>query len=163
MGDMLSFSPSGRTSRRHYWAGLILLAIAVTAVEEVERLLYGITISEALFNALTAALSFAGLLCVWLALMLLVRRFHDIDRTGWWALSVFIPFFIPLGVVILGCLRGSDGTNRYGAAPGVKDAKTSGTPEETARLLNELAHLKAAGAVTPEEYEAQKKRLLQGA
>ncbi len=163
MGDMLSFSPAGRTSRRHYWAGLILLAIVVTAVEEGERLLYGITISETLFNALIAALSFAGVLCVWLSLMLLVRRFHDIDRTGWWALSVFIPFFIPLGVIILGCLRGSDGANRYGAAPGAREHQVAGTAEETARLLNELAHLKAAGAVTLEEYEAQKKRLLQGA
>lgn len=161
MGDMLSFSPSGRTSRRHYWAGLILLFIAVTAVEEAEKLLYGITIREALFNALTAALSLAELLCVWLALMSLARRFHDIDRTGWWALAVFIPFFIPFGAVIVGCLRGSDGANRYGPAPGAK--RTEGTPEETARLLNELAHLKDAGAVTPEEYEAQKKRLLKGA
>ncbi len=163
MGDMLSFSPAGRTSRRHYWAGLILLAIVATAAEEAEKLLYGITISEALFNALMAVLSFAGVLCVWLTLMLLVRRFHDIDRTGWWVLAAIIPFFIPLGMIILGCLRGSDGANRYGEAPGRKVRAAEGTPEETVRLLNELAHLKEAGAVTPEEYDAQRRRLLKGA
>ena len=88
-----------------------------------------------------------------------MRRFHDIDRTGWWALSVFVPFFVPLGVIVLVCLRGSDGENRYGPVPG---RATQAAPEDTVRLLNELAHLKAAGAVTDEEYEAQKKRLLSG-
>ena len=160
MGDMVSFSLSGRTSRRHYWAALLLLTLLGVAVESVQDFLFGITISETGFNVATGFLSAAGLLIGWLTITLFVRRFHDIDRTGWWALSVFIPFFVPVGVIVLGCLRGSDGMNRYGAQPG-QTPQASG-PEDTVRLLEELAHLKEAGAVTDEEYEAQKKRILNG-
>ena len=160
MGDIVSFSLSGRTSRRHYWAALLLLTLLGVAVEELQDFLFGITISETGFNVATGVLSVVGLLVGWLTITLFVRRFHDIDRTGWWALSIFIPFFVPVGVIILGCLRGSDGVNRYGTQPG-RTASAAGA-EDTVRLLEELAHLKAAGAVTDDEYEAQKKRILQG-
>lgn len=160
MGDIVSFSLSGRTSRRHYWAALLLLTLLGVAVEELQDFLFGITISETGFNVATGLLSVVGLLVGWLIITLFVRRFHDIDRTGWWALSIFIPFFVPVGVIILGCLRGSDGANRYGTPPG-RVASAAG-PEDTVRLLEELAHLKDAGAVTADEYEAQKKRILNG-
>lgn len=160
MGDIVSFSLSGRTGRRHYWAALVLLTLAGLVAEELQNVLFGITISETGFNVATGLLSIAGLVIGWLTITLFVRRFHDIDRTGWWALSVFIPFFVPVGVIILGCLRGSDGPNHYGAQPG-QTPRAAG-PEDTVRLLEELAHLKDAGAVTDEEYEAQKKRILNG-
>lgn len=106
MGDLVSFSLSGRTSRRHYWAALLLLTLLGVAVESLQDFLFGITISETGFNVATGLLSAAGLIIGWLTITLFVRRFHDIDRTGWWALSVFIPFFVPVGVIVLGCLRG---------------------------------------------------------
>lgn len=162
MGDLVSFSLSGRTSRRHYWAALLLLTLLGVAVESLQDFLFGITISETGFNVATGLLSAVGLIIGWLTITLFVRRFHDIDRTGWWALSVFIPFFVPVGVIVLGGLRGSDGENRYGPVPGRSASAAAATPEDTVRLLNELAHLKAAGAVTDDEYEAQKKRLLNG-
>ena len=166
MGDILNFSPAGRTCRRHYWAGLVLLAFVGMTASEFETYLYGITIRESLFNAATVATSVVGLAVAWLFIALLVRRFHDIDRSGWWALSLFIPFFVPVGVIVMGCLRGSDGANRYGnGAKVLRDPaafEVRRTPEETVKLLNELAHLKNAGALTAEEYEAQKKRILSG-
>ena len=109
MGDLVSFSLSGRTSRRHYWAALLLLTLLGFALESLQDFLFGITISETGFNVATGLISAAGLVVGWLTITLFVRRFHDIDRTGWWALSVFVPFFVPLGVIVLGCLRGSDG------------------------------------------------------
>ena len=115
MGDLMSFSLSGRTSRRHYWAALLLLTLLGVAVESLQDFLFGITISETGFNVATGLLSAAGLIIGWLTITLFVRRFHDIDRTGWWALSVFIPFFVPVGVIVLGCLR--EATAKTATAP----------------------------------------------
>jgi len=45
-----------------------------------------------------------------------VRRLHDIDRSGWWLLLVFVP----LGNILLliwFCLPSTIGPNRYGAMP----------------------------------------------
>ena len=162
MGDLVSFSLSGRTSRRHYRAALLLLTLLGVAVESLQDFLFGITISETGFNVATGLLSAAGLIIGWLTITLFVRRFHDIVRTGWWALSVFFPFFVPVGGIVLGCLRGSVCYNRYGPVPGRSASAAAATPEDTERLLNELAPHKAASAVTDDEYEAQKKRLLNG-
>ncbi len=46
-----------------------------------------------------------------------VRRLHDIERSGWWALTVAVP---PLGVALVAVLLVTDGAvedNRYGASP----------------------------------------------
>lgn len=43
-----------------------------------------------------------------------VRRMHDTDRSGWWALFLL---FIPLVVWILACLDGTNGPNRFGPDP----------------------------------------------
>ena len=45
-----------------------------------------------------------------------VRRLHDIDRTGWWLLIGFIPFIGVLVLLYWFVQRGTDGSNRFGAA-----------------------------------------------
>ena len=46
-----------------------------------------------------------------------VRRLHDIDRTGWWALLVFLPFIGLIILIIWFCTRGTNGANRFGPNP----------------------------------------------
>ena len=46
---------------------------------------------------------------------LVIRRLHDVDRSGWWYLIVFtIIGIIPL--LIWYCSKGTDGENRFGKA-----------------------------------------------
>jgi uncharacterized membrane protein YhaH (DUF805 family) len=45
-----------------------------------------------------------------------VRRLHDLDFSGWWALLLLIFTFLP-GLVVLGCIPGDTGENRFGSAP----------------------------------------------
>jgi uncharacterized membrane protein YhaH (DUF805 family) len=81
-----------------------------------------------------------------LALLIAVPRLHDIGKSGWWAGAVILaelavvfialPFaisakqidilliagglfvFAVLGLmIVLGCIRGQDGVNKYGEAP----------------------------------------------
>ncbi|MCX5788377.1 MAG: DUF805 domain-containing protein [Elusimicrobia bacterium] len=44
-------------------------------------------------------------------------RFHDFDRSGWWSLSVLVPFIgVPIAVVLM-FWPGSKGENRFGPVP----------------------------------------------
>ena len=50
---------------------------------------------------------------VWLALC--VKRYHDLDKSGWWALVGFIPIIGPIWILIELVLKeGTPGDNRYG-------------------------------------------------
>lgn len=44
----------------------------------------------------------------------IVRRFHDIDLSGWWILSLFIPLAGLVMLLVLMCWRPTRGINSYG-------------------------------------------------
>ena len=46
-----------------------------------------------------------------------VRRFHDQDRSGWFALLNLIPYIGPLIVLGMMCIDGTPGENRFGPNP----------------------------------------------
>lgn len=46
-----------------------------------------------------------------------VRRLHDQDKSGWLLLLVFIPILGSLALLILYCLPGTSGDNKYGPDP----------------------------------------------
>jgi uncharacterized membrane protein YhaH (DUF805 family) len=46
-----------------------------------------------------------------------IRRFHDQDRSGWFALLTFIPYIGGLIVLVFAFLPGTPGENDYGFDP----------------------------------------------
>lgn len=66
-----------------------------------------------------------GVIAFFLLLPVNVRRLHDRDMPGWWLLAFWLGSMLPfLGIlvgiaqfVIMGCLAGTPGPNRYGADP----------------------------------------------
>lgn len=54
-----------------------------------------------------------------------VRRLHDSDRSGAWFFINFVPYVGGLALLVLMCLNGTLGTNRFGedllASPTSKD------------------------------------------
>ena len=57
-------------------------------------------------------------LAVWIGLAAQVKRWHDRDKTGEWALINLIPFIGQIWVLIqCGILRGTAGANHFGEAP----------------------------------------------
>jgi uncharacterized membrane protein YhaH (DUF805 family) len=46
-----------------------------------------------------------------------VRRLHDTNRSGWWLLIGFIPLVGSIWLLVLVCLRGTSGENRFGPDP----------------------------------------------
>ena len=45
-----------------------------------------------------------------------IRRLQDTDKSGWWILLAFVPIVGGLILLVLFCIEGTPGTNRYGEA-----------------------------------------------
>ena len=110
--------PTGRITRSEYWLRGHLVLTGVSVLLTVLTLLAVIVV-----RANPALFLLPGLLLIWPALALMIKRLHDRGRTAWWLLTALIPF---LGVVALVWLAiemlflgGTQGDNRFGppAAP----------------------------------------------
>jgi uncharacterized membrane protein YhaH (DUF805 family) len=90
---------SGRATRSEYWWFYLFWIIAV-----------GVT---AFINENLAAIVILALLLPSLAV--LIRRLHDIGKSGWWCLIGLIPVIGPL-ILLYWAVQPSAGDNDYGAA-----------------------------------------------
>ncbi len=104
----------GRARRREYWMfslfnGLFTLAAivldAATGGSTMPLLDYGP------FQILYGVATFIPSLAV------LVRRLHDVGKTGWYLLVVLIPILGAIWLLVLACTEGDAGVNKYGADP----------------------------------------------
>ena len=80
MGDILSFRLNARTKRSHYWAGLILLTVATTLLQNVSDGLYWVQMTENAWNLSQVLIILATLVVFCFGVALIVRRLHDIGR-----------------------------------------------------------------------------------
>jgi uncharacterized membrane protein YhaH (DUF805 family) len=119
------FEFSGRSRRKEYWMFSLLCFLVGTAIS----IIFGRTIYSAStsyggyvnFTTLTPAgsviywifvlASFIPSIAVW------IRRLHDIDRSGWWALLIFLPILGWFTLFVFACLDGTRGSNRFGPDP----------------------------------------------
>jgi uncharacterized membrane protein YhaH (DUF805 family) len=107
------FSFQGRIARRTYWGASI--GVAVT--------FYAVAIGLVLIFGEEHPAPFVGVLLlyvplVWTSLAIQVKRWHDVDKSGWWVLITFVPCIGPLWALVEnGFLRGTFGPNDYGPDP----------------------------------------------
>lgn len=115
LGDIL-FSFEGRLSRSDYWrrAFPILLPIGIL-VNIIMFFEFEATGSQGPFSIIL------GLISLWPSLAVLIKRLHDRDRSGWFILTILIPFLnIVFGIWLIievWFLEGTEGENRFGPKP----------------------------------------------
>ena len=99
----------GRSIRSEYWWAVLAIGILSAVLEYSLRFSVGDELGSLILLPFSLFVAFA-------AIALGVRRFHDMDRTGWWCLLdlTIIGIFIRL---VWFCYRGTIGDNRYGADP----------------------------------------------
>ncbi len=120
-------NPNGRLSRGGFWMGSLALA-AMTGLS-----IYGL---QALTDELTPQISAYGpglgdssvrplliglvlaIPVAWMSFCLLVKRWHDRGRSGWWVVVGLVPVIGNLWALVeCALLPGSISGNKYGPAP----------------------------------------------
>ena len=120
------FSFQGRISRLAYWAysigvwtAIIILAIVMGWFDPDPKLAMSkaARTSEPVLMAILFGVLFIGFM--WSTYAVQAKRWHDRDKSGWWSLVGFIPYIGGIWILVeCGFLRGTDGANRFGEAPG---------------------------------------------
>lgn len=107
---------SGRSSRSAYWWWTLLYVLVIIVAS---------IIDAAIKTQILAVLTWLAFIVPNLAV--LVRRLHDTDHTGWWALIGLVPLVGWIVLLIFACTD-SGGPNKYGTGPDGKGDVTVTSP-----------------------------------
>lgn len=102
---------NGRARRKEYWGFVLFYCIFYFAAYIVAAIIDNI-IGVPIFTAL---ISLAALGAIVPSLAVLVRRLHDIGKSGWWYFISFVPFIGTIWLLVLLCTDGTRDHNMYGA------------------------------------------------
>jgi len=109
------WSFEGRIGRSTFWIRLLLLSLGGPAVVIFCGTLQQAGEGAAVFSLLI--LLVGTFLACWIGLAMSVKRWHDMNRSGWHVLLAFTIVGIPFGLIMQGCVKGTAGPNQYGSDP----------------------------------------------
>ena len=109
-----------RSSRSEYWWATLFITLASFPVGLIVGFVIGFLtagFSETTTDIVLAIVMLPVQIFIIIAsTCLVIRRLHDVDKSGWWYLIIFtIIGMIPL--LIWYCSKGTDGDNRFGKDP----------------------------------------------
>ena len=100
----------GRLNRQPY----ILRELFLGIIPYVLGFLWGVLVGPAVAEHVVFGVQ---ILCVFPCVMLIIRRLHDIGRSGWWWLLALVPLVNFIFGIYLMSKKGEMGPNRFGADP----------------------------------------------
>lgn len=112
----LHFDYKGRSCRSEFWwfqLGIFLFAtLSLTIIAFVDALDtdLGYLASSLLFLSYYVFVQYCSII-------MSIRRLHDRNMRGWWYLLLLIPLLGPIALLVLWCLKGTTGYNRFGPDP----------------------------------------------
>ena len=101
------FTFSGRATRAEIWWWILFTVLAVIVLGVVDTFTGPMGIVGDLFRLAALIPSLA----------LGARRLHDINRTGWWLLLLFVLVVGWIVLIVWAIKRGDKGPNKYGPDP----------------------------------------------
>ncbi len=112
------FSFEGRVNRGKFWLVLIPLflisfGLQVGIIVSMDNMSRGD--SNTMGFIIMSALFYIPAL--WILIATYVKRWHDLDKSGWWSLILLIPWVNLLIILYLGLAPGTVGANRYEEQP----------------------------------------------
>ena len=166
----LFFSFTGRVNRGRFWAVIafwMLVRIGIPYILYSFAMLPGHSLdiqdAEATPEIFEAGKLYAVLTVVSLfsTVSVVVRRLHDFDASGLWAVLLFIPGIEFIAYLVIGLIGSQRGANRYGLNPlGDDNIYFPGNEEMRVKELKDLATLFEKGLLSEDEYEKAKKAIL---
>jgi uncharacterized membrane protein YhaH (DUF805 family) len=110
-------TPIGRTNRKEFWLylfGPIAVVSFLWGFFVVVNLHLSDTHGATPFVIVTIVLA----LCTWIGLVVTIKRLHDFNASGGWALLAFLPYVGVLVPIVVGLIPGTPGENRFGLGIG---------------------------------------------
>jgi len=101
---------SGRSPRSAYWFWILWMIIIGVIAIILDIMIFD-TPQGGPINIIFGLATFLPGLAVG------IRRLHDLDRTGWWVLIVFVPLIGIILLIVWACMKGTSGPNRFGPDP----------------------------------------------
>lgn len=101
----------GRLNRKPYFIWGLILGVALSILQG----LMGVVAEDyTIFNVFILAISILQMVA---SFSLIIRRCHDLNHSGWYSLTLFIPIFNIYVIIKLLFFRGTIGPNKYGPDP----------------------------------------------
>lgn len=151
---------SGRATRSQFWLfSLMFIILNIVGAVIDAALGTGSPDGAGVITCLVALVHFLPYISV------LVRRLHDIDRSGWWYWFGVVPIIGIIVLLVFLCTKSTVGPNRFGLPVGsLPDANSagggSGSSQAKVEQLEKLASLRASGAIDEAEFQKMKSDLL---
>ena len=103
------FDFSGRARRKEYWM-FTLFNLIITCL---------LSLLDFIFEThyFTTFSFIYGMLAFIPSLAVLLRRLHDVGKTGWYILILFIPLIGAIWMLVLLSMEGEPRTNKWGENP----------------------------------------------
>lgn len=151
---------SGRATRSQYWFFSLAMLGIIIAVLIIDQL---IAYTQPEGASLLAGLVYLAHLIPSIAIS--VRRLHDINKSGWWLLLLFVPFAGAIALLVFMCTPSTPGLTRYGEIAGqsqhpIRPQHNQQIMTGSLQSLEKLASLRASGAIDEEEYKQLKANIL---
>ncbi|MCT2409084.1 DUF805 domain-containing protein [Chryseobacterium antibioticum] len=104
----------GRARRTEYWMYILfnmIFAIIAAVLDNLLGLKFNQEIPYGFIYLIYALATFIPGLAV------MVRRLHDVDKSGWWVFISLIPIVGTIWLLVLLATDGTPGANQYGVNP----------------------------------------------
>ena len=107
------FDFSGRARRKEYWMFILFNLIFMISLGIIAAITENVGGGSSVFFLLVAYM-----LGVFIpSFAVLVRRLHDVGKSGWMVLVYFIPIIGKIWLLVLCCTDSEGGSNEWGVSP----------------------------------------------
>ena len=110
-GFVRYFDFTTRSSRSEYWWWTLFVFLVGMVLSFVEM---SLGLGGDVYGPLSGLFSLATFIP---GLAVVVRRLHDIDKSGWWLLVLFVPLIGLILILYWAVSEGTSGPNRFGQDP----------------------------------------------
>ena len=109
------FDWHGRISRKEFWLGTIAIGIIQSFIFIFIFILSPDLLSRVSFIHYIIIIFAAYIFFAFITIVLYIKRYHDLDKSGHWVWLLLIPIIGALWILIEGgFFRGTIGSNKYG-------------------------------------------------
>lgn len=104
-----------RTTRKDFWMAILGLILCGMALGFVTGFIAGFTGQEENVNSLSTIVGgIASLAILVPSLAQVVRRLHDVNKSGWWWFICLVPIIGEIWLLVLECSPSVTENNNYG-------------------------------------------------